>query len=172
MARMDCYIALGTNLGQRRRNLETGLAGLLRADCAPVAESSIWETEPVDSPGAPWFWNMVVHVRTRHEPLRLLDVLLRVEGEAGRVRAVANAPRILDLDLLLMGELRLQHSRLQLPHPRMWQRSFVLEPLAEIAPDLRNPISGRSVAEERRRLGPRSVVRRLGSLACCASTQL
>ena len=126
----------------------------------------------MDSPGAPWFWNMAVHVRTPHAPLPLLDSLLRVEREAGRVRAVVNAPRILDLDLLLMGDLRLQHPRLQLPHPRMWQRSFVLEPLAEIAPELRNPISGRSVAEERRRLGSPSTVRRLGSLACCASAQL
>jgi len=170
---MDCYIALGTNLGRRARNLAAGLAGLARAGCEPVAESSVWETEPVDGPaGAPWFWNMAVHVRTPQAPLTLLDSLLEVEREAGRVRAAANAPRILDLDLLLIGDLRLQHPRLHLPHPRMWQRRFVLEPLAEIAPDLRNPLSGRCVAEERQRLGARSTVRRLGRLACCANAQL
>lgn len=172
MATVDCYIALGTNLGDRRRNLEAGLAGLRRAGCEPLACSSIWETEPVDSPGAPWFWNMAVQLRTRQRPLPLLDTLLRVERAAGRIRSVANAPRVLDLDLLLIGELRLAHPRLQLPHPRMWQRSFVLEPLAEIAPELRNPLSGRTVAEERRRLDAPTAVRRLGRLACRATAQL
>jgi len=170
---VDCYIALGTNLGDREQNLLAGLEGLGRLDLEPVAESSVWETEPVGVESPLWFWNMAIRVRTLRRPLDLLDALLEVERKAGRDRGLTNGgARTLDLDLLLMGALRSSHPRLHLPHPRMWQRTFVLEPLAEIAPELRNPATGRTVDEERRRLGTPSAVRRLGRLARRGSASL
>lgn len=170
---MDGFIGLGTNLGDRARNLETGLAGLAGAGLVPLSESAVWETEPVDSPGAPWFWNMAVKVETDLAPREILELLQRIERQAGRAPAGArNAPRELDLDLLMLGNLQISEPRIVLPHPRMWQRSFVLEPLAEIAPALEEPGSGRTIDEARRQLRGHAVVRRLGALAAAAAARV
>ena len=166
---MHAYIGLGSNLGDRRRHLEDALAGLRGHDVALRAVSSVWETEPVDAPGSPTFWNMTVEVAPDRTPLEMLDLLQDLERCAGRLPAARNAPRPLDLDLLLLGELRIDVPRLRIPHPRMWRRRFVLEPLAEIAPGARNPDSGRTVDEERRRLSDCRWVRRLGDLASCSA---
>jgi len=167
MRRMHGYIALGSNLGDRRRHLEAGLAGLREAGIAPVGVSSVWETEPIESPSNRRFWNMTVKVMTDRDPLEVLDSLMGIEGQAGRERATRNGPRTLDLDLLMLGDLVVDHDRLNLPHPRMWQRRFVLEPLAEIEPGLVNPDTGLTVAEERDRSIDRSLVRCIGPLASC-----
>lgn len=153
---MIAYVGLGSNLGDRRAHLRAGLEGLCAAGLRLAAASSVWESEPVDAPGSPWFLNMVAAFETDRRPLEVLDVLLDIERRAGRVRAGRNAPRTLDLDLLLLGDLRWRDERLMLPHPRMWERRFVLEPLGEIAPQLRNPDSGRTVAEECARIRHRS----------------
>ena len=163
---MHGYIALGSNLGDRRRHLEAGLAGLREARIRPVGVSSVWETEPVECPPSRWFWNMTVKVKTDQEPLQVLDSLMEIEGLAGRERTTRNGPRTLDLDLLILGDLVVDHDRLTLPHPRMWQRRFVLEPLAEIESGLVNPVTGLTVAEERDRSADRSLVRCIGPLAC------
>jgi len=165
MRAMDFYIALGTNLGELAANLRAGLGGMRGAGLHPVALSSVWETEPVDTPFPQWFWNMAVMVRSDRAPRELLEQLLAIERAQGRRRSVPNAPRTLDLDLLLAGSLRIDEEGIRLPHPRMWERRFVLEPLAEIAPALRNPLTGRTVDEERRRILDRGAVRRLGDLA-------
>jgi 2-amino-4-hydroxy-6-hydroxymethyldihydropteridine diphosphokinase len=107
---------------------------------------------------------MAVRVRTDKQPLELLDLLLDIEHLAGRVHGAPNAPRGLDLDLLMLDDLEWRDSRLRLPHPRMWERRFVLEPLAEIGPELRDPATGATVAEVRQRIRGRSIVRRLGRL--------
>jgi len=145
---MDGFVALGSNLGNRAIWLRYGLAGLERRGIVPVAVSSVWETEPVGCPPSGWFLNMVARVRVETSPLETLDALLAVEAETGRVRSVRNGPRELDLDLLMLDGVRWADDRLTLPHPRMWERRFVLAPLAEIAADLRNPASGRTVEEE------------------------
>jgi len=162
MADMDAYIALGSNLGDRGAHLRSGLERLEQSEIRPVAVSSVWETEPVAAPGPGWFWNMAIRAETRLPALALLDRLLEIERSRGRRRSVRNGPRTLDLDLLMLGELRLDHVRLALPHPRMWRRRFVLEPLSEIAPELRNPATGRTAAEESDCLAER--VRRIGLL--------
>ena len=172
MRLMHGYIALGSNLGDRRRHLEAGLAGLGEAGIRPLGVSSVWETEPVDSPSTRWFWNMTVKVQTDREPLDVLDSLLGIEDLLGRERTVRNGPRTLDLDLLMLGDLVLDHDRLNLPHPRMWQRRFVLAPLAEIEPDLVNPVTGLTVVEERDRSPDRSQVRCIGTLASCRTVTL
>lgn len=161
---MIAYIGLGSNLGDRPAWLRAGIDGLSAAGCVLKAVSSVWESEPVDCPEPAWFLNMAVAARTRLAPLELLDVLLDIERLSGRVRTVPNAPRSLDLDLLLLGDLRWRDERLELPHPRMWERRFVLEPLREIAPHLRNPSSGRTVAEECERVRHRSAAFEIGRL--------
>jgi 2-amino-4-hydroxy-6-hydroxymethyldihydropteridine diphosphokinase len=169
---MDCYVALGSNLGELGQNLHAGLEGLLRSGLIPEAVSSVWETEPVDTPFPLWFWNMAVLVRSDRPPGELLDLLLEIERANGRHRSVRNAPRTLDLDLLMVGQLTIDEGRIRLPHPRMWERRFVLEPLAEIAPELRNPVSGRTVREECLSIRDRGEVRRLGDLASCRGVPL
>jgi len=164
---MDCFIGLGTNLGDLGANLRSGLDGLRRRDLEPLEVSSVWETEPIDSPAPLWFWNMVTMVRSDLQPLELLENLLAIELENGRVRRERNEPRTLDLDLLAMGEVVMHDERLHLPHPRMWGRRFVLEPLCEIAPELRNPLTGLTVREQLCCIKDGYEVRKLGDLATC-----
>ncbi len=156
---MHAYIGMGSNLGDRLANLRAGIQGLSRHGLAPDALSSVWETEPVESPEPLWFLNMVARAETQLAPEDILDRLLEIERAVGRVRGARNAPRVLDLDLLLMDGLRREGARLTLPHPRMWSRGFVLEPLAEIAPDLRDPATGRTAVEACRALRGSTVVR-------------
>jgi 2-amino-4-hydroxy-6-hydroxymethyldihydropteridine diphosphokinase len=169
---MDCYIALGSNLGDRKAHLEAALGGLGLAGLTPSAVSSVWETEPIGTTFPRWFWNMVVLTRTDREPLVLLDTLMAIEIRNGRRRGQPNAPRTLDLDLLLLGDVVVDEERLRLPHPRMWGRRFVLEPLAEIAPAIRNPSTGRTVQQESKRVTNSGRVLKLGDLASCPSLPL
>lgn len=159
------YIGLGSNLGDRWSCLRDGLSRMRERDLEIVACSSVWESEPLGCSSPLWFLNMVARVRTGRQPLELLELLLATEEDAGRRRGVPNAPRTLDLDLLLLDDLQWQDDRLCLPHPRMWERRFVLEPLGEIGPDLRDPATGSTVAEACRRLRDRGgIVRRLGPI--------
>ena len=158
------YIGLGSNLGNRRAWLRRGLIGLRDAGLAPIAVSSVWESEPVGTREPMWFLNMAVTVRTGLAPTAVLDLLLRIEREALRMRRRRNGPRTLDLDLLMLGRRQHGDERLTLPHPRMWQRRFVLEPLAEIAPRLRDPRGGPTVADRCERLRATAVVRPAGRL--------
>jgi 2-amino-4-hydroxy-6-hydroxymethyldihydropteridine diphosphokinase len=164
MGPMIAYVGLGSNLGPRRDHLRSGLVGLRAAGLDPLATSSICESEPVGSDDPRWFLNMAAALRADGDPLAILDVLLEIERKSGRVRTARNAPRTLDLDLLLLGDLRWSDDRLVLPHPRMWERRFVLEPLTEIAPDLRNADTGRTVAEECDRIRNRPAVCRVAGI--------
>lgn len=142
------YIALGSNLGDRAEMLGTAIDRLGRL--GPVrARSSVYETEPVGYHQQPPFLNAVVALETKLEPLPLLDALLAIERDLGRDRSrgVVNGPRTLDLDLLMMGDRIVSDERLELPHPALAQRRFVLTPLAEIAPQLRHPQTHQTVAE-------------------------
>jgi 2-amino-4-hydroxy-6-hydroxymethyldihydropteridine diphosphokinase len=161
---MTGYVAIGSNLGDRGEHLASGLAGLRANGLAPTAVSSVWETEPVGLDDAGPFWNMAVAFESDEAPHRLLDRLLAIERSAGRRRSGRLASRTLDLDLLLLGDLSIVDDRLHLPHPRMWERSFVLAPLAEIAPELRNPATGRTVTEELRRIPRPTAVSRICAL--------
>ena len=160
---MIAYVGLGSNLGNRPAHLRAGIEGLRGAGLELVACSSVWESEPVDTLEPLWFLNMVVAARTDEHPLALLGLLLDIERRSGRVRAGRNAPRALDLDLLLQGRRRWRDERLVLPHPRMWERRFVLCPLAEIAPEFRDPITGRTVGEILDGLDDGFVVRRISA---------
>ena len=139
-------IALGSNLGDRRAHLEWAV-DRLRELLSDLRVSSFIETEPVDMPGPqPPFLNGAVVGETALAPEALLGELLALERERGRERTGVRAPRTLDLDLLLYGDLIVDSPTLVIPHPRFAERAFVLEPLAEIAPQMRDPRTGKSVA--------------------------
>ena len=142
------YIALGSNLGNRGEALSSAV-GHLRSLGRVVALSSLYETDPVGYHDQPAFLNAVVALETQLEPLPLLRGLLTIERELGRDRSqgALKGPRTLDLDLLLMGEWIVAGEELTLPHPELDRRRFVLEPLAEIAPELRHPESNQTMAE-------------------------
>jgi 2-amino-4-hydroxy-6-hydroxymethyldihydropteridine diphosphokinase len=142
------HIALGSNLGDRAKTLATAKDRLKRLGRVEVC-SSLYETEPVGFHEQPAFLNAVLALETELDPLSLLHELLAIERELGRDRrhGVLNGPRTLDLDLLLMGDRVVATEELTLPHPALARRRFVLAPLAEIAPQLRHPLRGQTIAE-------------------------
>ena len=143
---VTAYVALGANLGDAVRTVRDAIVAIGNLpDTALTAQSSLYRTAPIDSSG-PDYINAVVEISTRLPALQLLDHLQAIEKDAGRERPYRNAPRTLDLDLLLYGSARMDSSRLQVPHPRMQVRAFVLVPLAEIAPSLVSPANLQAVA--------------------------
>ncbi|MCC7293859.1 MAG: 2-amino-4-hydroxy-6-hydroxymethyldihydropteridine diphosphokinase [Phycisphaerales bacterium] len=167
------YVALGSNIGDRLALLQHGLemiavlaaapdAGSLPADAALASGASsmlpssnlrasgVYETSPVGGPGGqPAFLNAVVEVSTLLHAEELLARLMLIERQSGRVRGVLEGPRSLDLDLLLFGDQWIEKPRLHVPHPRLHQRRFVLEPLSELAPDLVHPRLHRTIGHLR-----------------------
>ena len=145
----DAYIALGSNMGDRELNLLRAVAEIGRLpDCKVTGLSPFYETSPVGITDQPSFYNAVLRLHTALPPHELLERLLRIERDVfGRTRTTHWGPRRIDLDLLLHGETVISDDRLKLPHPRMAERRFVLQPLYDIAPDLRHPLLGCSVAE-------------------------
>lgn len=147
------HIALGSNLGDRRATLDGAVARLREEGLAVEAVSRWIETEPVDAPGPQGLYlNGVLRGRFDGDARELLRLLQRIEEEAGRQRLEPNGARTLDLDLLLFGTERSDRPECTLPHPRMEERTFVLEPLCEIDPDLVLPRSGRRVRDRLRDL--------------------
>jgi 2-amino-4-hydroxy-6-hydroxymethyldihydropteridine diphosphokinase len=139
------YLSLGSNLGDRLLNLRHALEAIACSRLSIVAQSSIYETEPQDYAAQPWFLNMVVQCRTIQFPLQLLSTLQSVERSLGRERGVhleRKGPRIIDIDILLYGRTVMQAPRLTIPHPRMLERRFVLEPLMQLNQELRHPVTG------------------------------
>ena len=136
---MRVYLSLGSNLGDRENNLRNAIAALPSAHFHASKVSSLYETEPVDYLDQPWFLNCVVEGETESQPAELLGALRAIEAQLGSKKAFAKGPRLLDIDILLFGDLSLDTPELQIPHPRMLERKFVLAPLAEIAPALRHP---------------------------------
>jgi 2-amino-4-hydroxy-6-hydroxymethyldihydropteridine diphosphokinase len=145
-------IALGSNLGDRRAHLEWAIVQLNEL-IGPLLVSSVIETEPFDVPGPqPPYLNAVAIGETAMGPSEVIELLLRLERQRGRERFSPRAPRTLDLDLILYGNLVLDSPELVVPHPRFRERRFVLEPLAEIAPDWRDPVTGKAIDELLRHL--------------------
>ena len=138
------YVALGSNLDDPRAQVERGFAALAALPHTTLrARSRLYRTPPWGVIDQPDFVNAVAMLETSLLPRALLDALLGIEARAGRVRSAANGPRVLDLDLLLHGDAALREAGLELPHPRLHERAFVLLPLADVAPDLEIPGRGR-----------------------------
>lgn len=152
-APVRAFIGLGSNVGDRRAHLTRALAGLRRGGDV-VAVSPLYETEPVGGPsGQVPYLNLVVELSTTDSPRRLLARCRELEQEAGRVRTVRHGPRTLDADVLLVGDETVHEDDLQVPHPRLWERRFVLAPLADLAPDLVGPSALAAAGGEVVRLG-------------------
>ncbi len=147
MSSKKVYLSLGSNLGQRERYLADAISLLQDSDSAVLRASSIYETEPRDLLHQPWFLNQVIEVDTRLFPRQLLSRIKKVEDQLGRKRKVDKGPRTIDIDILLFGRFVVDVPGLMVPHPRMSARRFVLEPLAELAPDLRHPVTHETVRD-------------------------
>src|SRR6266852_5599683 len=142
------YVALGSNLGDRAGNLLLAVRGMMEAAMVVTRVSSIYETQPVSEVEQPPFLNMVAELgNPLPAPEQVLARLLRIEYALGRTREVKDGPRTIDLDLLLYGDLQNDTQFLRLPHPRLHERRFVLEPLAEIAPRIMHPTLKQTIGE-------------------------
>ena len=140
------FIALGTNLGNREENLETAMTEIAKF-VTIIAKSSIYETDPVGYANQGKFLNMVIEIHTTLDPKELLNQLQGIEDKMGRTRETKNGPRIIDLDILLYEDQIIKSEGLEIPHPRMTERKFVLQPLNEIASNVRYPLTGETIAQ-------------------------
>ena len=141
------YLGLGSNLGDRSAHLAAAVARLSSEELRVTRVSSVWETEPREVRDQPWFLNQVVEAETTLFPRQLFQRIQRMERDLGRVRRKPKGPREIDIDILFFGDAVVRTPGLEIPHPRLAERRFVLEPLAELAPELRHPITKMSVRQ-------------------------
>ena len=158
--RKTVYLSLGSNLGDRQANLHAAIERLGQLG-EVAAVSSFYETEPVDLAAQPWFCNCAVALATDRMPRQLLAATQAIEQALGRRRTQPKGPRVIDVDILLFGSSVVDLPQLTIPHPAMHLRRFVLEPLAEIAPEVRHPVFKRKVRELLAALPPGQTVRKL-----------
>lgn len=141
------YLGLGSNVGDRERNLRRAVEALEAPDLRITRVSPLYETEPVEFTRQAWFLNQVAEAETELFPLQLLGRVARVERSLGRVRDIPKGPRTIDIDILFFGRAVVRTTKLEIPHPAIAERRFVLVPLAVLAPDLRHPVTRKTVRE-------------------------
>src|SRR6185312_3606630 len=141
------YLSLGSNIGDRARNLQAALDQLAGAGVRIVRASPAYETEPVEFTAQRWFLNLAAEAETELFPMQLLGRIGRVERALGRVRGIPKGPRIIDIDILFYASVVMRSAKLEIPHPGIAARRFVLAPLADLAPDLRHPVTRKTVRE-------------------------
>jgi len=163
MTEKTVYLSLGSNVGEREANLRAAIAALPGAGVRVTRVSAFYETEPVDYLEQGWFLNCVVEGETEKAAMELLRSLREIETRMGSKKLVAKGPRLIDMDILLYGQETIETTELQVPHPRMHLRRFVLVPLAEIAAGLRHPSWNGTAEDLLARVADRSEVRRINS---------
>jgi 2-amino-4-hydroxy-6-hydroxymethyldihydropteridine diphosphokinase len=134
------YLSLGSNLGDRAANLERAIGALGGIGVHVLRRSAIYETEPVDFLAQPWFLNCIIEAETVLEPLPLLHGLQKIERSMGSQKLVPRGPRIIDLDILFYEDAEIREQGIEIPHPRLSERRFVLVPLAELSPNFLHPV--------------------------------
>jgi 2-amino-4-hydroxy-6-hydroxymethyldihydropteridine diphosphokinase len=141
---VEVYLSLGSNLGDRRANLKEALR-LLGESLEIASVSSVYDTEPVGVGEQPRFLNLMCCINTDIGPMQLLSLIKGIESSMGRDLSLRNAPRVIDIDIILYGDTIMKSPELIIPHPRMRERAFVLVPFAEIAPEVVHPITGERI---------------------------
>lgn len=149
---IPAYIGIGSNLGDREKNIEAAL-GSIAEKFRVVKNSSLYETEPIGYKEQNWFLNCAAGIQTMYSTAELHAALQQIETEMGRTKGMINGPRIIDLDLLLYGNIILKTEHLQIPHPRFHERRFVLVPLQEIAAEVVHPVLQKNIRELLQNLG-------------------
>jgi 2-amino-4-hydroxy-6-hydroxymethyldihydropteridine diphosphokinase len=141
------YLSLGSNLGDRLAHLQTAIEKIHKPDFQITRISSVFETAPMDVRHQPVFLNIVVEAQASLFPMRMLHRMQKIELEMGRRRMAPKGPRVIDIDILLHGAFVVNTPTLQIPHPRMHERRFVLEPMAELASELRHPVTRSTIRQ-------------------------
>ena len=141
------YLGLGSNVGEREEMLQAAIDDLQSRELRILRVSSIYETEPQGRRNQRWFLNLVLEAETDLFPRQLLGRIAKIEQQLGRRRMLANGPRTIDIDILFYGNFVVETPELSIPHPRFAERRFVLAPMVELAPELRDPVSRRTMRE-------------------------
>jgi 2-amino-4-hydroxy-6-hydroxymethyldihydropteridine diphosphokinase len=157
----DIYLSLGSNIGERDQNIARAIESLPSHGVRLVKQSALYETEPVELRAQDWFLNCIANIETNLSPLELMEVLLKIERSMARERLIPKGPRIIDVDIVLYGAEIVTEPHLEVPHPRMADRRFVLAPFAEIAPEMIHPILQKTIRQLLHETSDHSEVRRI-----------
>ena len=158
---MKYFLSLGSNLGDKEKNLTLALFLLEKEGVEILKMSSLYETQPVDSPSQPWFYNQLVEVRTKANPEALLDLVKKIEQKMGRKRGQKNGPRVIDIDIILAEDSVIRKKDLKIPHPKMEKRNFLLLPFMEISPDTVHPVFNEDMKTLWKKSDDRSIVKQI-----------